>query len=544
MTHFKKHKLSDTNQEKQHDQYNNQIVQTQETTCSLPSLSKSIEDESNKLNQYLPDYGKYALFKKAFLLKLTFIVILISLANTVQGYITAFLNVCQMQPAFLHYTGNPTGAVLGAINTAPELGGVITLGISSHLSDNLGRRTPLIIGSVFVLIAVVLQSCAQNYAMFLIGGLFNGFGGSIGQVAATSLVSEVSYPPYRQVMSVICSTSWFIGANLAAWIGYGVKDVTGNWCWRIIAICGVILPAIQLSFIWMIPESPRWLVSKDRDQDARKMLIKYHGDNNEEVAGELVDFEMCEIKAAIQAERVASNYKYSDLFKTTANRKRLFLTVMCSILLMMSGNSVVSFYINKILESIGYTSRSQKILINAGMMVYSYGVSLLATITVGILKRRTSFLTTLSMMLVSYVIWTALSAINQQNNFKDKSYANGVLAMVFLFILAYEAGFNAVPWVYLTEIFPFTIRAKGLNIFCTLNLFWLALAGFVNPVALDAIGWKYYLVFVAFIVFDMIVVFFTFVETSGKTLEEIAEVFGEPSGEMQPISTIPASGVN
>ncbi|GME80960.1 unnamed protein product [Ambrosiozyma monospora] len=232
MSQSRNHVFSDNDQENQHDHYKKHAIQTQETTCKLPSLSKPIEEtesnEPNKLHQYLPDYGKYALFRKPFLLKLTFIVILISIANTAQGYITALLNICQMQPAFLHYTGNPTGAVLGAINTAPELGGMITLGLASHLSDTLGRRTPLIIGSVFVLIAVVLQSCAQNYAMFLIGGLFNGFGGSIGQVAATSLVSEVSYPPYRQVMSVICSTSWFMGANLAAWIGYGVKDVTGN----------------------------------------------------------------------------------------------------------------------------------------------------------------------------------------------------------------------------------------------------------------------------------------------------------------------------
>ncbi|GME84093.1 unnamed protein product [Ambrosiozyma monospora] len=375
--------------------------------------------------------------------------------------------------------------------------------------------------------------------MFLIGGLFIGFGGSTGTVAATSLVSELSYPPYRQVMSVICSTSWFIGANFSCWLGYGTRNVDGNWCWRITAICGCVLPALQMSFVWMVPESPRWLISKDRDSDARALLMKYHGDNNEGIAGKLVDFEMCEIKAAIQAEKVASNYRYSDLFKTPANRKRMFLTFMCSILLEMSGNTVVSYYINKVLESIGYTSRSEKMLINAGMMVYSYGVSLFATYTVGILKRRTSFLITLFMMLITYVIWSALSAINQQNNFKDKSYANGVLAMIFLFIFAYEAGFNAVPWVYLTEVFPFTIRAKGINIFSVLNLSWLVMAGFVNPVALDAIGWKYYLVFVALIVFDMTVVFFTFVETSGKTLEEIVEVFGESPAELEHISRIP-----
>ncbi|GME72651.1 unnamed protein product [Ambrosiozyma monospora] len=510
---------------------------TLETDHTSQFHSKSIED--NKMHQFLPNYGKYAFIRKPFLLKLTIIVILISLSNTVSGYVAGLMNVCQMQPAFLHYTGNPTGAVLGAINTAPSLGGLLTLGTSSHLSDYFGRRISLIVGEFIALIGIVLQSCAQNYAMFLIGGLFIGFGGSIGMVAATSLVSELAYPPYRQVMSVICSASWFIGANFAAWLGYGTRNAHGNWCWRITAICACVLPVLQLCFIWMVPESPRWLISKDRDQEAREMLMKHHGGNNEVISGNLVDFEMCEIKAAIQAEKVAANYKYSDLFKTPSNRKRMFLTFICSLLFQMSGNTVVSYYINKVLQSIGYTSRSEKMLINAGMMVYSYGVCLFATYTVGIFKRRTSFLITLSMMLITYVIWSALSAINQQNNFENNSYANGVLAMIFLFIFAYEAGFNAVPWVYLTEIFPFTIRAKGLNILQILNLCWLVTAGFVNPVALDAIGWKYYLVFVALIVSEMVVVFFTFVETSGKTLEEIAEVFGEFPAELEHISRVP-----
>ncbi|GMF06105.1 unnamed protein product [Ambrosiozyma monospora] len=224
-TQLKDHTMSDDEHEKQQTiEHHHESSQTQKTAYKLQSHSNSIEDlessENTKIQQFLPDYGKYAFIKNPFLLKLTIIVILISLSNTVSGYVTGLMNICQMQSAFLQYTGNPTGAVLGAINTAPSLGGLLTLGISSHLSDYFGRRIPLIIADTIVLIGVVLQSCAQNYTMFLIGGLFIGFGGSTGTVAATSLVSELSYPPYRQVMSVICSTSWFIGANFSCWLGY------------------------------------------------------------------------------------------------------------------------------------------------------------------------------------------------------------------------------------------------------------------------------------------------------------------------------------
>lgn len=75
-------------------------------------------------------------------------------------------------------------------------------------------------------------------------------------------------------------------------------------------------------------------------------------------------------------------------------------------------------------------------------------------------------------------------------NFENGNLGRGVLAMIFLYFLSYNIGVNGLPFLYLTEILPFSYRAKGLNIFQLTSQVVLIYNGFVNPIAMDAIEWK------------------------------------------------------
>ncbi|GME76359.1 unnamed protein product [Ambrosiozyma monospora] len=257
------------------------------------------------------------------------------------------------------------------------------------------------------------------------------------------------------------------------------------------------------------------------------ILLKWHGDGNEEVGGPLVDFEMMEIAAAIEAEKIAGNYSYWDFLKTPGNRRRLFLLFCVAFAMQMSGNGLVSYYLNKVLDSIGITSKDEKLVVNGGLMIYNFGVAMIVPVIVPRFKRRTMFLSSFTLMLLTYVIWTVLSAINQQRNFEQKSLGQGVLAMIFFYYLAYNLGLNGLPYLYMTEILPFTIRAKGVNLNVMIQQIGQIYNGFVNSIAMDAIQWKYYIVYCCILGVEVIVCYFSFVETSGLTLEEVAEVFGE-----------------
>lgn len=103
-----------------------------------------------------------------------------------------------------------------------------------------------------------------------------------------------------------------------------------SWSWRIPSLLQILVPCIALPGFLMAPQSPRWLVSNDRTEEARQLLAKWHGGNDED--SQLVNYEMIEITSTLQQEQSAqSSASYAEMFKTPGNRKRLFISVTLGI---------------------------------------------------------------------------------------------------------------------------------------------------------------------------------------------------------------------
>lgn len=139
--------------------------------------------------------------------------------------------------------------------------------------------------------------------------------------------------------------------------------------------------------------------------------------------------------------------------------------------------------------------------------------------------RRRLFLFGTMGMLVVYVIWTILSAINQERDFKDTSLATGVIAMIFMYQFFYNSGLNGPPWVYVTEVLPTHLRAKGTNIMQIAGTCAILYNGYANPIAMKAIEWKYYIVYCCILAVEVLLVWFFFPETKGLSLEEVGFIF-------------------
>ncbi|ODQ77245.1 hypothetical protein BABINDRAFT_181856 [Babjeviella inositovora NRRL Y-12698] len=458
---------------------------------------------------------------------LNWCIFLITLSSTNNGYDGSMLNGLQSLTYWGKKMGHPQGAVLGALTNGTVFGTVLAFPIASFFSDKWGRKKAVLLGQVILIIGAMIQGASVNYAMFLVSRVILGFGSCIAAVSSPAWVSEIAYPSHRQVATTFYNTCWYLGAVIAAWVTYGTRNLASNYAWRIPSYCQAAIPLFQVCTIFMIPEFPRYLVSKDRIADARAVLMKHHGGGDEAVASKMVDFELAEIQTALEMERIADNSKYSDFLKTPANRKRLFLVIMVATMTQLSGNGLVSYYLPKVLNSIGITSPDRQLIINGGLMIYNLGTASFVALIAGMFKRRTMFLTSCFLMCLFYVVWTALSAINQQRDFKDKLLASGVLAMIFMYYASYNIGMNGVPFLYITEILPYSLRVKGLNIGNSWIAICLIYNGFVNPVAMDAIEWRYYIVYCCILAVEFAVVYFTFVETAGYSLEEVAKVFGE-----------------
>lgn len=123
-------------------------------------------------------------------------------------------------------------------------------------------------------------------------------------------------------------------------------------------------------------------------------------------------------------------------------------------------------------------------------------------------------------LLFVYTGWTI--AQQQQMDTGSKAAGITVIAFIFLYQAAYSIGYNALTYVYLIEIFPYYVRTKGVAWFQLFGKSAGFFSTFVNPIALDAITWRYLLVFVAWLCFEVVFIYFLFPETHNRTLEELA----------------------
>jgi MFS family permease len=330
---------------------------------------------------------------------------------------------------------NPTGAWLGFINAIYWLETSVSYPIAARVANKYGRKLGVFIGYAFLVLGVVLQTAAQNQITFVLARLFLGMASAWFGNSVPLLINEIAFPTHRGIVSALFNCGWYVGSIVAAWVTFGTRNYTSMWGWRIPSLLQALIPAIALPGFLLASESPRWLISTGRTEEARKILANAHtvGDVNDP----LVNFEVIEIETTLQAERDAHDSTgYIDMIKTKGNRHRLFISVALGIFAQWSGNGVVSYYLTLVLDTVGITSITDQTLISACLQIWNLIFAVTAAFCVDKLGRRKLFLASAATMLTSYIIITGLSGSFAQTG----TASTGVAVIPFLFI--YFAGYD------------------------------------------------------------------------------------------------------
>ncbi|KAL4765782.1 hexose transporter protein [Aspergillus foveolatus] len=490
-------------------------------------LSHSNHDtfEGLVLRDVIPD-GRKPWYRDWTLLKLNTLLLCALLTQIASGYDSSMLNGMQSLPQWVSYFGQPTGTRLGAMTFGPTGGTLISVLISSQLCERFGRRYPICGGSIVIIVGGILQAAAVNYGMFVLSRFVVGFGLGIVATAAPPLLTEVAYPTHRGKLVSFYLVTWPLGSLIAAWVTYGTFKMEGSdWSWRIPSALQCFFSLAQAILALFAPESPRWLIYQGRREEALAILTKYHGHGDAD--SRLVRFEMAEITATLEMEKVQRLSRWTEWLSTRGNRHRLFLACYIPAMLQWSGNALTSYYLAKVLVTIDITDPKTQLIINACLSVWGFLTAAVFATMVDRAGRRRLFLFGMGSMGIAYIIWTICSALNEKHNFEDKGYAGGVLAMIFVFSAAYHMCSPVAP-TYIMEVVPFSLRSKAAMMYqLTGNLAGLY-NSFANPVAMDAISWRYYIVWCVVIGVNFTLIFLFFPETKGKGLEEVAEIFDGP----------------
>ncbi|PNY22939.1 Lactose permease [Tolypocladium capitatum] len=442
------------------------------------------------------------------------------LASAALGIDGSMTNGMQVLPTWQDRFGHPTGSRLGFFGASNSIGGVIPFIFLSWIGDRLGRRIPTALGSAVIIIGVLIEFFATSLIMYIGGKIVLGIGSSLIQMGAPVLVTELSHPKERVQVTTFYNTSIVLGYVIGAWATYGCFRIPNQWSWRLPTLIQIVPSAYQLCLIFFCPESPRWLIAKGKVEKARRILIKYHGECDP--SSELVAFECAQIQHVIGMD-AEQNITWKAFFSSIPNLKRIAICFATAVFSQSSGNLLVSNYLTQILKDTGVKEDKDITLVNGMVTLWQYIVALSVTALINRFKRRTFFLVGSGGVLVTFIVWT----IAAQQYLERDSMAGGrvVLACIFVFQAFYTFAWTNLIVTYPLEVVTYHMRAKTWAFVLLTIQVASIFGGYVNPVGLQNIGWKFYIYYCVWVTFIFVIVYFYFVETAGPTLEELTYLF-------------------
>lgn len=385
--------------------------------------------------------------------------------------------------------------MLGLLGAIYQIGSVASIAIVPWFADHLGRKVPIVIGCVIMIVGAVMQGAGNTLGVFIGGRFLMGFGNSFSQLASPTLLTEICHPQHRARLTTVYNCLWNVGALFVSWLSFGTNYLGNEWSWRIPALLQAFPSLIQLTFIWWVPESPRYLVAKDKHDQALEILGRYHANGN--INHPTVQFEYREIRETLALELEAKKQSsYVDFVKTKGNRYRLAVLISLGIFSQWSGNAIISNYSSKLYDSAGVTDSTSKLGLSAGQTTLALIVSITMAMFVDKLGRRPTFLASTGGMLVTFIFWTLSTGLYEDKGAEGGRYA--MIVFIWIFGIFYSLAWSGLLVGYAIEVLPYNLRAKGLMIMNLSVQVALTLNTYANPVGFEAFEphtWKLYLIY-------------------------------------------------
>ncbi|EGO55970.1 hypothetical protein NEUTE1DRAFT_86732 [Neurospora tetrasperma FGSC 2508] len=443
------------------------------------------------------------------------------------GFDSQMINALQILESWIQYFDNPQGALKGIISAAYSLGAILSLPLVPIINDRFGRRWSIALGSIVMIVGAIIQGFSQHVGMYIVARMILGFGIPTCIVSGSSLIGELAYPKERPVLTSLFNVSYFVGQIVAAAIVFGTNSIASNWGWRIPSLLQICPSLLQLTFVFFIPESPRWLITKDRSQEAHDILKKYHGEM--ERGEEFVAAEFAQMQAVIRLEyETVSKSSWMDLLRTPGMRKRLLISSMLGLFTQWSGNTLISYFLGDLLKMIGFTDSTFIQKINVSIACWSLFCGVTVSLLVTRIRRRIMYMACTISLLLCYIAWTVSMerAMTGKANGTPNNGANiATLFFIYMYSPCYNMGYNALTYTYMVEVWPYAERSRGIAVFQLFGRLAGFFTTFVNPIGLKNVGWKYLISYCCWLAFEVCFVYFMFPETMGRTLEELTFMF-------------------
>jgi sugar porter (SP) family MFS transporter len=329
-------------------------------------------------------------------------------------------------------------------------------------------------------------------------------------VAAPAYISEISSSKNRGRLVALYQFNIVFGILMAFLSNFLLNDFGGEDDWRFMLGVEAIPAMIYTLFVLTIPESPRWLLSKKGDIDAASKILKEL--MNTRLLNETIEAIQSEIKS--EGRGKVTNF-FSKRF-----RFPILLAFLLAMFNQLSGINFILYYAPSILERAGFAiSGSLLSSVSIG------GVNLLFTFIGLYLIDRAGRRTLMYVGSIGYIISLVLVAYGFYSD--ASAYFN--LSFILLFIASHAVGQGAVIWVFISEIFPNSVRGIGQSWGTGTHWVFAALITLLGPVLMEIYpeGYQIFIIFAICMIVQLLFTHFIMPETKGKSLEELKSLLEE-----------------
>jgi SP family arabinose:H+ symporter-like MFS transporter len=428
-----------------------------------------------------------------------FISVVAALGGLLFGFDTAVISgtLNFIQPYF-----GLTEAGLGWTVSSLLFGCIIGVSIAGKMGDRFGRRKVLMFAALLFLLSAVGSALSTSLFMFVTARLVGGLAVGVASILSPMYIAEISPAPYRGRLVSLNQLAIVTGILIAFFTNYLLVGAgENNWRWMLAVMAA---PALLLFFsLFFVPESPRWLVARNRDDNAFDVLVKTSGE-------ELARKELGEIRQTLQNHEEAG---YRELLAPKV-RPILWVGIILAVFQQITGINTIMYYAPKIFAQIGQsndTALLQTIAIGGTNLVFT----VVAMLFIDRFGRKYLILAGslgMTVMLAGLSVLYFLEA------------ATGLLVLIFIlgYIAFFAASLGPALWVVVSEIFPNRLRSKGMSV--ALVALWIActVVAIVFPVMLETLsGAVTFLIFALICLVNLWYVWRYVPETKGKTLEEL-----------------------